>query len=279
MNYCTVCNSDLIKINNFVNKCSRCLFLKSNLKPGVGRDIEGLTELRKKNFQEIIKIIKKIDSSNNNKIKILEIGSGGGYFIEECQKNNIQIIGSEPNEDEVNLLKKKFSYILKIKFPLHDIDIKKIEKYDYVVFNDVFEHLDDLNTVINQLKFFLKNNGKIIINLPSSDGIIFKFANILNKFGVKNIYNRLWQKDLSSPHISYFNSNNLTLLFKKHGFDLIYSNSLNTVSKNGNFKRLNSTIKNKFICFILTGFVLIFYYLQKILPKDVIFNIYRNKIK
>jgi len=276
MENCVICNNNLKKINSFVLKCNNCLFLKSDLKPGYGREFEGLSELRINNFKQILKITKKIN--NSNKLRILEIGSGKGIFIEECKKFNIDITGSVPDEEELEILRKRFDNTLKISLPLKDNEENNYSQFDYIVFNDVFEHLENLDKVIIQLQFFLKDNGKILINLPSSDGLIFKFSNTLNYFGFTNFYNRLWQKGLPSPHLSYFNNSNLKLLFKKHGYDLIYSSSLNTVSKNGNFKRINSTIKNKLICALITFFVLLFYYIQKLLPRDLIFHIY-EKIK
>ena len=271
---CTICNNNLKKINSFVLKCNNCLFLKSNLEPGYGRDIEGISELRKNNFKEILKIIKKIDNSNT--LKILEIGSGSGFFIEECKKLNIDITGSEPDDHQLEILRNKFDNILKICLPLKHNEEHNYGQFDYIVFNDVFEHLENLDKVILQLQFFLKKNGKILINLPSSDGLIFKFSNILNYMGITSFYNRLWQKGLSSPHLSYFNSSNLKLLFNKHGYELIYSSSLNSVSKNGNFERINSTFKNKLICASIAFFVFLFYYLQKLFPKDFIYHIYKK---
>ena len=271
MKQCIICNSNFKKINDFVFKCRKCSFFKSTLLPGYGREIEGISELRQRNFKKIIKIIKSLNKSQN--FKILEIGSGNGFFIEECKKLSINITGSEADEKQYQLLKLKYDNTLKLNLPLKDIE-KKFGKYDYIIFNDVFEHLEDLNLVIEQLKKFIKDNGQIIINLPSSDGLIFKFSNILNKLGFKNFYNRLWQKDLSSPHLSYFNNLNLELLFKKHNFIKKYSGSLDTVSNKGNYTRLNSTIKNKLVCFLLTGFLYIFYFLQKLLPKDIILHIY-----
>lgn len=271
MKQCIICNSNFKKINDFVFKCRKCLFFKSTLLPGHGREIEGISELRQRNFKKIIKIIKSLNKSQN--FKILEIGSGNGFFIGECKKLSINITGSEADEKQYQLLKLKYDNTLKLNLPLKDIE-KKFDKYDYIIFNDVFEHLEDLDLVIEQLKKFMKDNGQIIINLPSSDGLIFKFSNILNKLGFKNFYNRLWQKDLSSPHLSYFNNLNLELLFKKHNFIKIYSSSLDTVSNKGNYARLNSTIKNKLVCFLLTGFLYIFYFLQKLLPKDIILHIY-----
>lgn len=275
MEICTICNSDLKKINNYVFECKKCFFLKSNLKSGYGREIEGIEELRRTNFKQIIKVVKSIKGLEQ--FKILEIGSGNGLFIDECNASQIDISGSEADDEQVSLLKKKFSNILQISLPLERVDDLKFDKYDFIVFNDVFEHLENLDKVISQLEFFLNENGKILINLPSSDGIIFKFAKLLNSIGISSFYDRLWQKNLSSPHLSYFNNSNLKLLFNKHGYDLIYNNYLNTVNKTGNYKRLNSTIKNKIVCFIITFFIYIFFYLQKILPKDIIFHIYSKK--
>ena len=274
MEECIVCNSKFKKINDYVYKCINCSFFKSKLKPGHGRDIEGISELRRKNFKKIIDIILSLNV--NQSLKILEIGSGNGFFIEECEKSNIDITGSEADEEQYNLLAKKFSNIIKITLPIKNFNNELSNKFDVVVFNDVFEHLENLDLILIQLKSILKTNGQIVINLPSSDGLIYKFSNILNKIGFTNFYDRLWQKNLASPHLSYFNNSNLKMLFNKHGYNLIHTTSLDTVNKKGNFIRLNSTIKYKFICFLLSGLLFLFYYFQKILPKDIILHIYKR---
>ena len=69
------------------------------------------------------------------------------------------------------------------------------------------------------------------------------------------------------------------MLFKNSGYNLIYSGYLNTVSKKGNFKRLNSTIRNKLVCLILSSILFLFFYFQKIFPKDIILHIYELKLK
>ena len=272
MTDCIACGSKFIKINDFVCKCKKCNFFKSNLKPGFGREIEGITELRKKNFR---KIISKIISFNNSKnFQILEIGSGSGFFIEECKKFDLNITGSEADSSQLNELKRKFPETLKIALPFNKDEIYNIGKYNMIIFNDVFEHLSNLDEVVNQLSNLLDKNGKILINLPSSDGIVFKISSLLYKVGIKNFYNRLWQKNLSSPHLSYFNNLNLEFLFSKYGYKLVHSDFLDTVSNTGNYKRLNSTIDNKFICGMLNIVLILFYFIQKLLPKDIIFHIY-----
>ena len=274
MENCIICDSEFKKINDYIYKCKKCLFLKSILKPGYGRDIDGISELRKKNFRKIIRKIESLDKIKD--LKILEIGSGNGFFIEECLRSNIDITGSEADEDQFKVLSRKYSNIINISLPLKDLNDRSHDKFDYIIFNDVFEHLENLDLVIKQFKNFLKNNGKVLINLPSSSGLVFKISQQLNQFGITNFYDRLWQKDLSSPHLSYFNNSNLEKLFKKHHYKLIYSSYLDTVNNTGNFKRLNSTIENKFLCIILSFLLFLFFYLQKILPKDIIYHIYKR---
>ena len=273
MNNCIICNNQFQKLNEYVYKCNQCEFLKSNLKPGFGREIEGISEVRKNNFKRIIKKIKSLDSKD---IKILEIGSGNGFFIEECNKAEIDITGSEADEEQLVLLKKKFNKIIHLSLPFDASTNNLDNTFDYIIFNDVFEHLQNLELVLSQLKLILNDKGKIVLNLPSSDGLIFKICNLLRKFGITKFYDRLWQKGLSSPHLSYFNSQNLSKFVCKNGYKQIYASSLITVSRNKNFERLNSTIKNKLIFHFLIYFLFLFYYFQKILPKDIIFHIYKK---
>ena len=74
---------------------------------------------------------------------------------------------------------------------------------------------------VNALK-----DGYLIFSLPSSKGFLYNISYFFYKIGFKSFYNRLWQKDLSSPHITYFNQTNLNLFLKKFKYDLVYSEEL-----------------------------------------------------
>lgn len=273
-NSCIICGSQYVEIKTSVFKCTNCSFYKSDFKPGFGRGIEGLSELRKKNFLKIIEKIKSI--KQNDDLKILEFGSGGGFFIEVCKEMKIDITGSEADKNQCSVLKDKFDSVIELSLPLKSEDNDLFGKFDFIIFNDVFEHLENLDLVSKQLEKFLKKDGYLIMNIPSSDGFIFKTSELLNKFGLENFYNRLWQKNLPSPHLSYFNKSNLEKFLNKFNYDLIYSDSLDSIGKEGNFDRLNSTIKNKLICSVLSSIIFFLYYFQKVLPKDVVFQIYKK---
>ncbi len=267
---CQVCNGKLKKINSYSFKCRDCGCYFSNLKPSVGQDVEGIESLRRKNFKKIIKQLLKYKANP----KILEIGSGDGYFIDECNIANIQITGSEASLKSLKRLKSIYrEKILKVHLPN---PIKTDLKFDIVIFNDVFEHLEKLNDVITEINVVLKDDGLVILNLPTSDGIIFKVSKFLLRFKINKFYDRLWQKNSCSPHLSYFNKLNLTKLFSKNGFDLMESGNLETLKFN-NLERFRNLYKKMLSTLILTFFTSIFFFLQFTLPKDIMYLIFKKK--
>ena len=272
---CIICASEKIKDTTYTYKCINCNLFTSNLSPGFGREIEGIDNLRIRNSKKIIS--KMLLYKNIKKLKVFEFGSGQGYFINEAEKLNIDITGSDPDETEYNILKNKYKKIIKISLPISEEKKSILDKYDYIVFNDVFEHLNDLNKITGQLKNFLKPGGCLVINIPSSDGILFKVSRFLYNINIHNIYNRLWQKNTSSPHLTYFNNKNLSLYLKRFDYELIHSGSLDFIDNVDNFKRLNSINKNKLYCYFFSSLLFVMYYIQKFLPKDVMLHIYQIK--
>ena len=271
---CFICRGSVKKMNCYSHKCEVCGFYFSSLSSGFGQDVKGLENLRKQNFKKILRIILNL----NDKPKVLEIGSGDGYFIEECIDLNILIYGSEASPDSLKKLRNKFKNKAKIyKLSLPESIIKKTKsKFDFIIFNDVFEHLDDLDKVINTSKLALKKEGIIIINSPTSDGIIFQVSSFLMKLGFTKFYDRLWQKNMNSPHLSYFNKKNLSLLFSRHNFYELQSGNLNSLDAN-NTSRFNNLYNSTFkrITFSMLCFLFIFF--QKILPKDIMFIFFKHK--
>ena len=262
---CPICFGSTTKKSNFSFKCNNSKFYFSNLKPSAGKDYSGIENVRRKNFKKLISVI----YTYKKKPEILEVGSGDGFFLDECSVAGISIIGSEASKKIMKQLKKKFNIeLVEVSLP-KPIPIKK-KKFDIIIFNDVFEHISNLDKTIFEIKKLLKDDGLIFINLPTSDGIVFKISEILNNFGSPKLYNRLWQKGSSSPHISYFNRENLKLLFLKNNFELIESGNLETLSIN-NYDRFKGLFKSFPFTILFTVLTTVFYFLQFLLPRDIMY--------
>ena len=115
----------------------------------------------------------------------------------------------------------------------------------------------------------------MIINLPSSNGVIFKISEFLMKLGFNKFYNRLWQKNMSSPHLSYFNEKNLKQLFSKHNMEKVISGFLDSLSFN-NYERFKNLYRNSIIAIFFTIICFIFSIIQRFLPKDIIFIFFKK---
>jgi len=96
--------------------------------------------------------------------KILDLGCGQGHGTYVLSKNN-KVIGIDIAKDDI--------VIAKSRYPKVDYRIMSAEKlkfrdkfFDEIYCMDVFEHLDNLPPVINQIKRVLKKNGILKINIP-----------------------------------------------------------------------------------------------------------------
>ncbi|HTE00886.1 MAG TPA: class I SAM-dependent methyltransferase [Mucilaginibacter sp.] len=234
---CPVCGNSLklkYKLKFNVYQCSNCGLLNSDAQfehsfqsalESESRDI-GLKNLRLKNFATIILELKKQYGPKFNTLKGLEIGCGNGWWLQTCKEENISCIGIEPEHIYEDYHKENKLDVIYGFYP--DVSPKREGGYDYIIFNDVFEHIPDINGLVESLKADLNKDGVLIINLPMSTGFFYKMATMMHKFGVNSYLTRLWQFNFHSPHMNYFNDKNMEMLLDKHGCTKI--NALNLAS-------------------------------------------------
>lgn len=234
---CPVCGGPLKikhKLRFNVYRCSKCGLLNSDAQfehsfqsdlESAARDI-GLKHLRLKNFDTIIAELLKY-KADKGKISGLEIGSGNGWWLETCRKNNIDCIGIEPERIYENYHKENKLQIVYGFYP--EVSPKKEGGYDFIIFNDVFEHIPDINGLLQSLRQDLSDNGVLIINLPMSSGFFYKMAVRMHRLGMSSSLTRMWQFNFHSPHMNYFNEQNMKMLLDKHGFSAVNVLKLDTL--------------------------------------------------
>jgi SAM-dependent methyltransferase len=269
---CPLCKKNFtLQESSYTFFCKICLVKFSNLKSGSGAGVKGIQKLRLQNFHKIFLYLKTF-----NKKTILDIGCSSGLFILLARKYFYKSFGIEPDPSIKKIINVQ-KYIFNDFFPMKKFFLKK--KFDIIIFNDTFEHLDfkDPKLIVAQLKKLLSKKGLICVNCPNYDGFFYKVANYSNKFiNIKFFFNRLWQKNMQSPHTVYFNNKSLDLFFKKNNFKKVASYELDTIHPEGLLDRIQSSIMSIFFSKILY-FVLNIFCKFKFNTKDIIFNIYQMK--
>ena len=282
---CVICGSAIaIKIESWVYKCEKCQLFKSllfkdkfNGNQPIGWTDDAclfLEELREHNATVILN-----ELSTHTRLagkNILDIGCAAGWFLEVAKRYQLVATGLEP---EVVVANKGISKGLDIKTVSFPDESLADREFDIISFNDVFEHILNPDNIIQHVYSHLKKNGFVIINLPSSNGFIYKISCLLARLGYKPLLERLWQKGYFSPHLYYYSPNNLTQFMVKYNFDLVSENRLDVIRIKGLWNRINHDKKiNKFIAVVLYFLaILASPILNKLFPPDIIFCIYQKR--
>lgn len=273
-NNCIICNNKnkILKLHslNKIFYCNKCNFFQAeitkicngNSKIHYDQLLNSISYLRIKNFN---KILDKIENLLYPKSLGLEVGCATGIFMELAKQKKYNMVGIEPMHSSFKIAKNKKLNVLNIFFSK---DFYYDKKFDFIIFNDVFEHIPNIKEIIKKCNELLNKNGLLIINLPLSTGFLYKIAIILNRFGTSMFLNRLWQFDTESPHLYYFNSKNLKILLSENNFKFIDSISQKTFTIRGLFSRINSSIKSKIISSIIFFFLILSLPFIVLLPKD-----------
>ena len=167
----------------------------------------------------------------------MDVGSSTGHFLKLASEEGLAVTGLEPAVHLADQARSQGYDVITGFFP--DADGIASKMYDIIIFNDSFEHIPNLTDILQGIKNHLKERGLAIINLPTSDGIIFRTAFFFNKLGMSTPFNRLWQKGFASPHLHYFNVRNLKTFFENNGFVMQYSSPLHYYSIKGLWKRIS----------------------------------------
>lgn len=139
--------------------------------------------------------------------KVLDFGCGKGDFLMKLKNEGLcsELFSLEINSEYHEVLNKNFTHY-------SDIDDIEDSSLDIITLFHVLEHLPDPLSILNQLYHKLKDGGKIIIEVPSSDDVLLQTykSHSFSKF-------TYW-----SLHLFLFNTNSLAKLIKKTMFNIVY---------------------------------------------------------
>tara|TARA_Y100001958_G_C21191237_1_gene519358 strand:+ start:481 stop:1209 length:729 start_codon:yes stop_codon:yes gene_type:complete len=114
----------------------------------------------------IIKIFKNKDKKKSlKKIKILDIGCGGGLLCEPLTKLGAKVVGIDASEKNIKIAKihaKKSG--LKIDYYCASPEnFISHQKFDVILNMEIVEHVQDVNLFLKESSKFLKKNGIMFI--------------------------------------------------------------------------------------------------------------------
>ncbi|MBK8585161.1 MAG: class I SAM-dependent methyltransferase [Bacteroidetes bacterium] len=224
---CNICENDTHKLlyvkRGFpITKCTKC-GLVSTVLPNEfdthkiyddtyfhGGQIDGYSDYKstekilKAEFHSVVKTLLPYFKGKTN-LKLLEIGSAYGYFLDEASKY-FDCYGIEINQEGVDLSNKRGHKVFQGE--LTDTVLKQTGKLDVVVMLDVIEHLTDPYAIIKKLYDHMNPGGIILIVTGNHDSML------------SNLMAHNWRLMTPPQHTFFFSVKTLKALVKKAGFEI-----------------------------------------------------------
>ena len=121
--------------------------------------------------------MQRLNASKPEKINVLDIGAGTGYFLMLAKQLNYNIYGIETSDFAREYAKENFR--IDSKSCLKDLpDIM----YDFITFWDVLGHINNPDIYLGYCKSHLKKSGYIIIKFPNFHSCYYRFNFLLAKY-------------------------------------------------------------------------------------------------
>lgn len=276
---CICCDSAMVVgLQDWHKVCSACDYEKATLNPTINQtkhsqelDEEAralaLIGIRHLNFKKLVEQILRYIPAGS---KLLDVGCAHGWFLQTA-RHQLKVEGIEPDKAiyqgaEKLGLSLRCGYFPEILNPS--------DTYDAITFNDVIEHISDVQATLQAVKNHLNPNGILLLNVPNRNGVFYRVAKLFCLLGVSTFFERLWQVGLPSPHLHYFNRQTLTKLLVRSGFKVQAFGRLETIVLSGLFKRISYVGNNHWIINALLYLtVATTLPILKLLPSDILYVI------
>jgi 2-polyprenyl-3-methyl-5-hydroxy-6-metoxy-1,4-benzoquinol methylase len=158
-------------------------------------------------------VFKQIEGCKN----VLELGYGEGNFTSELVKRNFiptVVDGSDILLSEaVRLHGDKIS----VECCLFE-EYNPVEKFDCILATHVLEHVDDPVLLLNKMKSWLNDSGRLVVIVPNKESIHRQLAVLL---GLQSSLDSLSNRDLLVGHQRVYSLETLGRDFEQAGFQII----------------------------------------------------------
>jgi SAM-dependent methyltransferase len=194
-----------------------------------------LEALRRRNNRRLIGWLRELRPAVGR--RLLDVGAGHGWLVEDAGAD-FDCLGLEPDRRVGATARRRGLPVVEGRFPGA---LAPSDRFDVIVFNDVFEHLADVRGMLDAVRERLAPRGVLVINAPNRRGTFYRLAALMARAGSMRAFERMWQRGLPSPHLHYFDERGLARLLRAAGFEVEKTARLPAVQWRGLIARIRYT--------------------------------------
>lgn len=212
-NACLICNNSSLKDLPdykfaFLTKCSSCKFVFSKQIPsqqelinhynGYSRS-DYLSPITIKRYNELLDNFEKFKKTG----KILDVGCGIGYFLDEAKKRGWEVYGTEFTDEAVSICSNKGIKVSQGKLERNNYSAGM---FDVITSFEVLEHINNPIEELNNFNHLIRKGGLVYLTTPNFNSLL--------RYRLKSAYNVICYPE----HLSYYTPRTLKKVFKLCGF-------------------------------------------------------------
>jgi len=190
-----------------LNLCSRCFHLQLSvvMNPEIMFKnylyVSGTTKTLNDYFDEFVKICKRY---NENGKSVLDIACNDGTQLDKFKKEGWETAGVDPAENLFKISSQKHRVICDFWNEKTAIKLGEERKFDIVIAQNVFAHIDNIYSFLDNCKRVMKANGVLFIQTSQANMIL------------NNEFDTIYHE-----HLSFFNTKSMKSCLNTNGFSLI----------------------------------------------------------
>ena len=211
--HCYLCGETRLKVleryhQTGLVRCQRCGFVFSKWIPTIEflidfynkyPEYQHWNEITSLRYRQLMDRFEKFRQTNN----LLDVGSGEGLFLDEAQKKNWNVFGTEFIDRFIDRCRERGMIMHKGKL---DVNNYKPESMDIILWIEVIEHINDPVEELKKFKTLLRPGGVVYLTTPN--------FNSISRLLLKEELNLI-----SYPnHLAYYTPSTLKYLFEHNGF-------------------------------------------------------------
>jgi len=139
--------------------------------------------------------------------RLLDVGSGTGYFLDHMQRHGYEVQGVEIDGDARKATKKKFG--IKVEEPSTFLNGQLPDRVDVITLWHVLEHLHDMDGYMKSIRQQLADDGVVLIAVPNHASYDATY------------YKKHWAAYDVPRHLWHFTPETVKRLAEKSGFQVI----------------------------------------------------------
>lgn len=152
------------------------------------------------------------------KSEVLDIGCSSGAFGEVLIKNkNCIVDGVELDKGDIKKASKRLRKVYDLNIETADLSIIN-NRYDFLYFGDVIEHLVQPIETLKRVKTLLKPTGRVVFSIPNMSHLSVRLMLLSGKFA----YGETGLLD--KTHLHFYTYQEVQRVFSESGYKLIEHN-------------------------------------------------------